>query len=888
MVLYIEKAWSGKKTNKTMNKIIFRLSLLIAGLLAGASVEASAWNRMNMIPNPTEVSDSTLTFEEAYSLAMQVDKEPKYKGLTLLKGTYMQTVEPEKQVLAKDLIKEWLLDFYKGNEFIKDENKVLKYLRGRYYLMSLFARMKEVYPFVKLTDWKYDFSDLYKMSSYITSRYQYEWNLYSEQSFNFDRAYKLLSKADTVLDLVNSFQKRLQQNYISNPSKKTELDQFVAAGYKEDNSTYVDYFKRLHGSTESMQVASGDSLNLYALAIYENKDMSDAEKKKLLYAICKDSEKGLQNEWAKANEYIKEKFYETYYATKKTPTLAALGINVDIEDGTLCWHPYDVDLREVYNAYKDLRMAEDNLNADLILSDRVIFEVYAQLINPLIEDKDVKKIVKKAGGSLYYNYKHYKDDDVQKELAIIDDEPIDFDNFSEDVVNAYKKSYAKRGDIKPLNYSEKTTKQYLYIALCELVSKDPVLSEKYPQCAKMLKADFTSAPLKQKVESCRSAYKKLLGGLDKVDLIKTNSFYSWVDDLSTKTNLPVDEERSNLAVEECRRILKENPEINNSYRTDSVGFKRWYLEKYEEFYNKTESMKITKEMFEDLFKIAYEKKMDLQYDTRYYTEAKWYPAKIIYYNDSIMYIKSVSTFHNEVKENIWYKLKDGRWCRRKYRNFDSDKMIIYSKDLTKEMIPFLGDETTSSDGRILVDVLGKRRIPIEMSGQFYKKEGLIERKNFSDTSSGESVRFLNAEFSFIQRPGEDINDYILARGTDYTAANGPKSFWDTMSFEEYKKLSDKVDDARERVKETENKASFIEKYSSYGREQAKRLYENGKKPFIGMSLDLFSEFFGLYPNSKDSFGNATVTNDVEIGDGGIVYKFYFRNGKLYKTDYYTY
>lgn len=863
-----------------MNKIIFRLSLLIAGLLVGASVEASAWNRVNMIPNPTEVSDSTLTFEEAYSLAMQVDKEPKYKGLTLLEGTYMQTVEPEKQVLAKDIMKGWLLDFYKGNDFIKDENKVLKYLRGRYYLMSLFARLKEVYPFVKLTDWKYGFSDLYKMSSYITSRYQYEWNLYSERSFNFDRAYKLLSKADTVSDLVRSFQKRLQQNYISNPSKKAELDQFVAAGYKEDNSTYVDYFKRLHGSTESMQVASGDSLNLYALAIYESKDMSDAEKKKLLYAICKDSEKGLQNEWAKTNEYIKEKFKKTYYATKKTPTLAALGINVDIEDGTLCWRPFDVDLREAYNAYKDLRKAEDNLNAD----ERVFLEVYCQLVGKMIEDKDVKKIVKKAGSEHYVEFKGYKY--TQKYLAEHGDitkKQVDFDRLAVDVVNtinAYKKTYMEQGNITPISSTGKSVEQH-YIAICELVSKDPVLSEKYPQCAKILKVDFTSASLKRKVESCRSAYKNAF------DNFKLPEKGVTFEDLSFIINLPVDEERSKLAVEGCRPLLK------NSNQMDSAQFKRWYIGQYKEYYNKTEYMKITKEMLEDMFRIAYEKKMNLQYNTHCLAKYRLRPDKIIYYNDSIMYIHSEDKKDKD-KDKYWYKLKDGRWCKKTVLKpiWFNDRMTIYSKELTKEMIPFLGDETTSSDGRIFVDVLGKRRIPIEMRGTFYNKKGLVERKDFSEEiPSGKSIRFTNAEVSFVQRPGEDINDYILARGTDYTAANGPKEVWDTMPWEEYKKLSDKADDAddaRERVKETENKASFIEKYSSYGREQAKRLYENGKKPFIGMSLDLFSEFFGLYPDSKDSSGNATVTNDVEIGDGGIVYKFYFRNGKLYKTDYYTY
>lgn len=858
-----------------MNKIIFRLSLLIAGLLVGASIEASAWNRMNMIPNPTEVMDSTLSFEEAYSLAMQVDKEPKYKGLTLLEGTYMRTEEPEKQVLAKDIMKGWLLDFYKGNDFIKDENKVLKYLRGRYYLMSLFACLKEVYPFVKLTDWKYGFSDLYKMSSYITSRYQYEWDLYSEHSFNFDRAYKLLSKADTVSDLVKSFQKRLQQNYISNPSKKAELNQFVAAGYKEDNSTYVDYFKRLHGSTESMQMASGDSLNLYALAIYESKDMSDAEKKKLLYAICKDSEKGLPNEWAKTNEYIKEKFKKTYFATKKTPTLAALGINVDIEDGTLCWRPYDVDLREAYNAYKDLRMAEDNLNADSILSDRVVFEIYGQLINPLIEDKDVKKIVKKAGGSLYYNYKHYKDDDIQKDLPKIDDKPIDFDNFSEDVINAYKKSCAKRGDIKPLDFWEYTINQHLYIALCKLISKDPVLSEKYPQCAKMLKVDFTSAPLKRKVESCRSAYKELLKEFDKVvDLINKNSSYSWVDDLSTKTNLPVDEERSKLAVEECRRILKENPEINNSYRTDSVGFKRWYLEKYKKYYDESNWMKITKEMFEDMFRIAYEKKMDLQYDTRYYTKAWYYPAKIIYYNDSIMYIKSVSTFHNEVKENFWYKLKDGRWCRTSSWQYLNDGMTIYSKDLTKEMIPFL-DEKDVNNNRGYADVLGKRRIPVEMSGLFYKKEGLIERKDFSeDIPYDKSTRFTNAKVSKVQRPGEDINDYIFAEGNYYTAPDGPKRITDTMSEQEYKKLSDKAFDAQ-----WKKESSAL--YAKYGKEQVLNYWKNDKTAFIGMTWKLFKgEYLPVFGGDviKENSNGDRVVRQYRLSHYRY---FYFYNGKLH-------
>lgn len=280
----------------------------------------------------------------------------------------------------------------------------------------------------------------------------------------------------------------------------------------------------------------------------------------------------------------------------------------------------------------------------------------------------------------------------------------------------------------------------------------------------------------------------------------------------------------------------------------------------------------------------------------------------------------------------YFRLKDGRWARHHRNDGYTDKYFddldmfrsypvireredlaikVYGKSINRDMLPYLGDEKTTANGRRLVDIANRMELPIDECGWYYKKESLVKRDlkaedqmetlkrlyhpggecytpNREHRISGEggSVIYKDPEIVDL-KANTDINELVLAVGIDYTNADGTKKYIDTMPSEDYIKFINVLKPKlvaeflrRSNASDVRDRKSELRNYTAaYGAAQARAFLNNNKQPFKGMTLRFFRNEFGDSCSvlREDSNGNVIFKYD-----GGFFkdHYYYFRHGVL--------
>ena len=225
------------------------------------------------------------------------------------------------------------------------------------------------------------------------------------------------------------------------------------------------------------------------------------------------------------------------------------------------------------------------------------------------------------------------------------------------------------------------------------------------------------------------------------------------------------------------------------------------------------------------------------------------------------------------------------------------------------MLPYLGDETTTVNGRKLVSIANRMELPIDECGWYYKKGSMVKRdlkaedqmetfqRLFSGTiytndgehsisGKGGSVIYKDPEIVEL-KANTDINELVLAVGIDYTSADSAKKYIDTMPSEDYIKFINVLRPKLEaeflrrcNTSDERDRQSELRNYTAeYGAAQARAFLNNNKQPFKGMTLRFFKNEFGDSCSvlREDSNGNVIFKYD-----GGFFkdHYYYFRHGVL--------
>lgn len=303
-------------------------------------------------------------------------------------------------------------------------------------------------------------------------------------------------------------------------------------------------------------------------------------------------------------------------------------------------------------------------------------------------------------------------------------------------------------------------------------------------------------------------------------------------------------------------------------------------------------------------------------------------TKLIYCGENEMI---VDNGYNSSNVTYYFRLKDGRWARNvnvynvpiNDKSFDDLKMLmrypviperglateVYSKSINCEMLPYLGDETTTVNGRKLVSIANRMELPIDECGWYYKKGSMVKRdlkaedqmetfqRLFSGTiytndgehsisGKGGSVIYKDPEIVEL-KANTDINELVLAVGIDYTSADSAKKYIDTMPSEDYIKFINVLRPKLEaeflrrcNTSDERDRQSELRNYTAeYGAAQARAFLNNNKQPFKGMTLRFFKNEFGDSCSvlREDSNGNVIFKYD-----GGFFkdHYYYFRHGVL--------
>ena len=285
------------------------------------------------------------------------------------------------------------------------------------------------------------------------------------------------------------------------------------------------------------------------------------------------------------------------------------------------------------------------------------------------------------------------------------------------------------------------------------------------------------------------------------------------------------------------------------------------------------------------------------------------PMKVIYSGKNEMIVVDPRSRQEFIR---YFRLKDGRWARRKDEGHTT---TVYGKSINRNMLPFLGDEYTTANGRRLVDIANRMKLPIDECGIYYKKESLVKldlkeedqmetfqrligRSGYSTPDGkhhiygdkygeGGCVIYKDPEIADLE-VNTDINELVLANGIDYSNADGAKEYIETMPSEDYKKFIDVLKPKLEAEfirrcnasDERDRKWALNNYIAAYGAAQVRAFLKNNKEPFKGMTLDFFKGEFGAYCSvlREDSNGNAIYKHD-----GGRYHYdtlYYFSHGVL--------
>lgn len=327
----------------------------------------------------------------------------------------------------------------------------------------------------------------------------------------------------------------------------------------------------------------------------------------------------------------------------------------------------------------------------------------------------------------------------------------------------------------------------------------------------------------------------------------------------------------------------------------------------------------------------------------------YFDGNVIYYGENEMIVADA----NSRKVTHYFRLKDGRWARQQeggsrfynenapeytnldmykaemifydeqfkyepkyefgsYSVIDSDEFPctkVYSRFITYEMLPCLGDEYTTINGRRLVSIANRMQLPIDECGWYYKKGSLVKRDLKAEDQMETFQRLIigtyytnDREHSISGKPGSviykdpeivelkantDTNELVLAVGMDYTNADGTKKYIDTMPSEDYIKFVNTLKPKLEaeflrrcNASDKSYRMSELRNYTAkYGAAQARAFLNNNKQPFKGMTLRFFRNEFGDACSvlREDNNGNATFKYD---GGFFMDHYYYFRHGVL--------
>ena len=798
-----------------------------------------------------------ISYEDAYKVLLEVDANPKYKGLIYydyyeegkIEGhLYISSNEVNEAYLDKRRpLKDYVKELLKGHEDVYSSVDELR------------KDLEELYDFVyKMNNCKTEFSSIVGVGKKIIkddNQYvDYEFTCQPDTIFLrtrvCDKDYFIKKDKDydeLLVNFVNEI-KRISESF------PTHVDPSVVAKYKDDGLSYRDFLIKKCDGDDILQYADTRDWRLKMAALDYAKGLNDSQKKAIFYNLYDEMVK--TRNWSRKQEYYrllnKINDFNTlgYSYIKDTPVIEYNHEEFEIPDGKLyaknllgC-----VSVDSLYQLYRYMRLSEKPLASK---TENIFSEIY--------QNKRLKKF--------------YKDDFALNRYKWIPN------NYEEGV------NFAKRILANPSVLSE--------VGKLNDTQKDTFLKnfEEY---------------------------------------ISDYNFYNFCIDNYTK---------------HVNKFIKDEKREEYSYWWFQSKIKSWGFDNY-----KGPSFEDVNS-FSEAFNIKYIQRV--QHLKLNYKDSD--PEHMIYCGKNEVYI------FGRFRYKHYFRLKDGRWAisRKAFDDHQDDKLNfyfynnnsyefcelgdlkneidnienskdmehlaqireftdsyteVYSKGITRNMIPYLGVEYTTKNGQRLISVAGIMQFPVDMIGTFYQKEGLVKRdleedpmetlshfmyegsgkstlektyvpgwgyfSTYSVEGEGGSVIYKKPKVG-IFTPDADINDYLFATGVYYAKTDGERRFIDTLPYEDFMKLKNEYmpkleaifeKKARNEV-EKDNKSEFESYAKKYGASQARTFLNNNKQVFKGMSIELFQDHF-VNSVVKQSSNGSTILRDGYNG------WYYFFNGKL--------
>lgn len=818
---------------------------------------------LTIIPFTSQIllaqNESTeISYEDAYRVLLEVDANPKYKGLIFYdsyeKGYYDFSFSSDggspkqRGIPMKEYIKSRIRKSYSG----KENNG-----RYTYYLCSSVKEIREkiedAYEFVYNMNHHdtgpfsvVEFKERIKMPKDGYNGYSEYWcqpdsifirtRLFNKNSF-FEKNY-LESKyldaflatkyiietfVDSVSNMIESSRHLLQCN----------LDSTAMANYKDEGLSYRDFLINKCDKDDELQYKASSEWRLRFAALTFVKELSDLQKKQIFCGqynnMITNLKKGRKENYSKLQTFVKDFKTLGYSYVKDTPVLKIWGREYEIPDGKV---------------YVNLGLGR--------LSGDSLYQIYRKCV--------------------YYENKIDNSIDAFRKIAS-----------NKRLFKFFKKKYDLRAFATSLEVDESEREFARYIlnnpSVLENIGNMDISERDY--CIKYLEEYSTNCDI----------YNQLC-----------DSFDDSLDELLKNTN-----------AQELYEYLKKNWDLDGD--AQSVG---------------------------GLLVNSFDKKIAQGVEHLKYKGDLGY-SSVIYYGKNEMIVAN-----NARDVTYYFRLKDGRWARRyqdshvysdkneseyinsdiykaekisednfmdefrPYPVIDSDELPytkVYSRFITYEMLPYLGDEYTTINGRRLVSIANRMQLPIDECGWYYKKGSLVKR-DLKAEDQMETFRRLfrgtyytnDSEHSISGKPGSviykdpeivelkantDTNELVLAVGIDYTNADGTKKYIDTMPSEDYIKFVNTLKPKLEaeflrrcNASDKSYRMSELRNYTAeYGAAQARAFLNNNKQPFKGMTLRFFKNEFGDACSvlREDNNGNATFKYE---GGFFMDHYYYFRHGVL--------
>lgn len=784
---------------------------------------------LTIIPFTSQIllaqNESTnISYEDAYRVFLEVDANPKYKGLIFYESYEegkLNSDRKQKELPMKEYIKDRIRISYSGPE------------NNRGYTYYLCSSVKEVREKIENA---YEF--VYNMNHHDTGRFSvveikekidkngyYRYHYWCQPDsifirtrlFNKDSFFTedFLSTKDKINTFVDSISNMIES---SRSFLQCSLDSTAMANYKDEGLSYRDFLIKKCDEDDELQDRFSSEWRLRFAALTFVKELSDLQKKQIFCGQYNNMITNLKKErkenYDKLQALVKDFKALGYSYIKDTPILKIQDREYEIPDG----------------------------------------KVYVEAFKGLSVD------------SLYSLYrKHDKEGD--------------------DITENSKDFLMKISSNKRLCKHFKKVDKYMCLnprQLARYILNNPFVLETY----------------------------------GKMDISERDYCIKYIEEFYAKYNSHVQLSRSFR--DYVTEWIKNNDEFRHSLHSIFFLYLKdnWDLD-------------LDGELDAHNLIFAFDRKIKQGVEHLEYKGNLDFPnMRVIYCGKNEMIV--AAGFSNLVR---YFRLKDGRWARQQHYNglidksFDDMDMFrsypvirderelaikVYGKSINRDMLPFLGDEKTTANGRRLVDIANRMELPIDECGWYYKKESLAKRDLKAEDQmeilkrllapgekcstpnrkhhiggEGGSVIYKDPEIVDLEA-NTDINELVLAVGLDYTNADGTKKYIDTMPSEDYIKFINVLKPKLEAEflrrcnasDERDRKWALKTYIAAYGAAQVRAFLNNNKEPFKGMTLHFFRDEFGTscYVIREDSNGNAIYKHDG--GRYNLDIYYYFSHGVL--------